>query len=220
MNRWSCRSRVWKALPFAAAMLMVLSLVVAREARAQSDRPEIWGEYGWQQVGDVTTISGAKLEIDSGEGFGAGLTVPMSGAGARDMMLELGWRHLDTHVNYRAGVTNVSLFDLAINHYQLGVLQEVPRGRTAPYGRFSMGMMQATPSTNVNDLWMFEIGLGLGVKADLGERLGIRLETNVDFPLSFSGGGIWCGNGGCVGGVSGTSYLIQGGFRGQLLLKL
>ncbi|MCH6574186.1 MAG: hypothetical protein IH795_03120, partial [Bacteroidetes bacterium] len=60
-----------------------------------------------------------------------------------------------------------------------------------------------------SDEWLASITFGGGGKFDLSKSVGIRLQARILVPLIFSGGGLWCGTGGCGVGVGSYTPFVQ-----------
>ena len=77
---------------------------------------------------------------------------------------------------------------------------------------------------NVSTVWRFAGSLGGGVKIDINDKVGIRLQGRLLMPMYFAGVGFYTGVG--TGGVSSGlsmntgAIAIQGDFSGGLILKL
>jgi opacity protein-like surface antigen len=105
-----------------------------------------------------------------------------------------------------------------IHYIQIGGVKEFTDTRARPYGTLSIGASGFVPEdTTIDSWWSFALNLGLGVKISLNETIGIKLQGRLMMPLAYSGVGFFCGSGGCGGGVTATSPLIQGDFSGGLV---
>lgn len=119
--------------------------------------------------------------------------------------------------SYRVGVPDQQ-FDIAIHYIQIGGVKEFMPGRIRPYGTLTLGASGFVPVNSFYESWWsFAVGLGLGVKINISEHIAIRLQGRMLLPLRYSGIGIFCGPGGCGGGLTATSALIQGDFSGGLI---
>ena len=97
-----------------------------------------------------------------------------------------------------------------------------------PYGLVNLGMLNVqsdafgTYSSNSENY--FTAGLGGGLRYYLSDRIGIRLQARLLFPMQFGGVGFGCGigtgGGGCGAGVSTYTNIIQGDFTEGIILKL
>jgi len=118
-------------------------------------------------------------------------------------------------------------FYINSNYFLLGGVHQVPMGsqNVFGFGTFKLGAGYFNSLENsIADVWRFSVGMGLGVKIFITERVGIRLSGNMYMPLYFNGVGAYVGIGG--GGVSSglslnsTAVIIQGDFSGGLIFVL
>jgi len=117
------------------------------------------------------------------------------------------------------GGPTTELFPAHVAYYQLGGLYEVPQGRVRPFGSLSFGITYFNPKeSGVSGEVRFAMTAGLGVRAFLTDRIGVRGQVHLLLPFQWYGGGIFCGGGGCsVGATSGTA-IVQGQVSGGLVL--
>jgi hypothetical protein len=72
------------------------------------------------------------------------------------------------------------------------------------------GNSQEYPETaGYGDIWKFSITFGLGAKVWISDVVGLRFQGRVLMPMTWGGGGFWCGTGGCGVGLGGTSVMPQ-----------
>ena len=123
-----------------------------------------------------------------------------------------------TFRDYYTGLGSEDI-DVDIHYIQLGGIKEFTTTRARPFGLLTLGASGFVPHDNksYDSWWSFALNLGLGVKISLNETIGIRLQGRLMMPLAYNGVGFFCGSGGCGGGVSATSPLIQGDFSGGLV---
>lgn len=139
--------------------------------------------------------------------------------------VEAGYQRKDTRVQVRGYNFGSELYDLAVEHYQLGGVREFKEGQTVPFAKVSLGASRyhQTSGGDRTD-WLFSGAIGLGVKYFLNDRVGIRLHTNLTLPMEFDGAGIFCGigsgGGGCSTGVSFNVPLVHWDLGGGLIIKL
>ena len=183
---------------------------------------EISGYYGYQFGGKLTAIEG-DLDIIDSEVYGVTLDIdlPMKPGG----QIELLYSRQDTRLelkNYPSGEKE-DLFDLVVEYYQIGGLQtaSLPNPMIKPFGVFTLGAIRFLPKDSAyEDEWKFAITLGFGVKIFPSDRIGIRLQGNLLMPIMTTGGGLWCGGGGCAVGISSATAIIQGNVMAGLIIKL
>lgn len=113
------------------------------------------------------------------------------------------------------------VFPMQVAYYQLGGLYEVPRGRIRPFGGVGLGLTHFNPKqAGRGSEWRMSASASVGFRAFVNERIGLRGQLHMLLPFQWSGGGIFCGGGGCSIGVSGGSAIIQGMVSGGIVVAL
>lgn len=199
------RARSW---PLAAAVL--LCALVAAPADAQSPatprkeavepkgrQVQIAAFAGFQFGGAVYDLGGRKASF--GVGFAYGGTV--------DVRFAESW---SVEVLYSRQTTELAgPFDATIERYMAGVVEEHDHGRTKVFGVALMGATRFVPGlSGYGQSALFTLGVGLGVKHFLSDRLALRAEARGFYAITQSGGGLFC-SGGCLFTFSGSG-LSQG----------
>jgi hypothetical protein len=176
-----------------------------------AQKAEIGGFYGIAFNSKIRTYYG-EYKIDDKANYGGQLSIAMSS----DMFVELMYNRTDTRVQYRDRYGTSQPFDLSIEYYHVGGLQQVDIGsdRIAPFGNFTLGVTRFdikdpvefddgnTPQTISGDTYAFSIALAGGAKIFLAERIGIRLQARLGMPMLFNGLYLGVGTGGASGGLS------------------
>ena len=205
-------------------LLLLASLLGAQGLQPMSTRKansggiEISGMYGYQFGGKLNGYKG-DLSIMDSDNWGAAISIPVQ----RGIRAEIAFYRQDSHLNirYYSGGYTEQLFDMSIEYYQIGAIRELRAGRMIPYGIFTLGAVRFAPQTDMyDDEWKFAISLGLGVKINLNDRFGLRIQGQMLMPVMWAGGSLWCGTGGCSAGISSGSVVLQGSIMGGLYLKL
>ena len=193
-----------KTLLLVAAGLMLITTTHAQKA-------EIGGFYGIAFNSKIRTYYG-EYKIDDKANYGGQLSIAMSS----DMFVELMYNRTDTRVQYRDRFGSSQPFDLSIEYYHVGGLQQVDIGsdKIAPFGNFTLGVTRFdikdpvefddgnTSQTISGDTYAFSIALAGGAKIFLAERIGIRLQARLGMPMLFNGLYLGVGTGGASGGLS------------------
>jgi hypothetical protein len=113
------------------------------------------------------------------------------------------------------------LFPMHVAYYQLGGLYEVPQGRFRPFAGLGVGGTHFNPKeAGRGSEWRFSTNVSVGFRAFVTERVGLRGQFHLLIPFQWSGGGMFCGGGGCSIGVSGGSAIVQGMVSGGLVIGL
>jgi hypothetical protein len=100
-------------------------------------------------------------------------------------------------------------FDATIERYMVGLVEEHDHGRTKFFGVALTGATRFVPGpSGYGSAALFTVGVSLGVKHFLSERLALRAEARGFYAITESGGGLFC-RGGCLFVFSGSG-LAQG----------
>jgi hypothetical protein len=181
---------------------------------------EIFGFGGYEVASDVQVTQG-QLNIYSNPNYGAGISFEVE----RGLQAELFWIGQQTPMELKSysGLTQ-PLFDVGIHYFQAGAVYEFRQTRAQkafPFTSFSLGATLFSPTdSNFSEEWRFSITFGGGGKFYISDRVGLRLQARMLLPLNFSGGGMWCGSGGCSVGVSSWATLLQADFTGGIFVRL
>ena len=213
------RARVW------LGSLCIAGVLVPGPASAQTDDTteyrrkgiELAALYGYQFGGQVDLTSGGEVKLDDHGAAGFILSIPMRDPATQ---IELSYSHQKTELLQEDywGTNEFSLFDMSVDYFQIGGLRGVRKGKAMPFGFGTVGATLFNPKGDEPDAeWRFSITLGLGAKYYMSERMGIRAQFGLLIPMQWESGSLWCGSGGCVGGVSGGTTFGQGNVSGGLM---
>ncbi|HEY7751928.1 MAG TPA: hypothetical protein VH917_06515 [Ignavibacteriaceae bacterium] len=202
------------------SLLVIFTAFIITSSNEIFAQIEVLGFGGYQVSSDVSVTRG-DLNVWSNPNYGAALSFEVD----RGLQAELLWIGQDTYaevVEY-SGLA-VPLFDLNIHYFQLGAVYEFRqsrRQRAFPFLAFSAGATLFHPQdTSFDDELRFSITFGGGAKIYLSDNVGLRLQARFLMPMSFSGGGMWCGTGGCSVGVSSYTQFVQGDFTAGIFFRL
>ena len=141
---------------------------------------------------------------------------------------ELTWQKQVTrataNVYYYAGYNDIIQFnqtsDLAIDYFMVGMNGIKPTSDLISlYGGASAGIVVFTPrATNFDAVVKFTVALKAGVKININEHLGIRLQPQLYLPIQSMGANVFVGSQGSSVGLSGYSTITQFGGMGGLTL--
>jgi hypothetical protein len=184
-------------------------------------KPEISLMAGYMWGGSTLTVNG-ELKIEDGTNYGVILDLPIAKKG---ITLELLYSRLDSKLNFKSrtgGTRDSSLFDMSTNYIQIGGLKEVETGTNLrPFGIFALGTTIFGPkNSSFADQWVLSFSLGGGLKYYLSERIGLRLDARFLFPVYLTGGGFYCGTGGCGAGIGSSPAILQGYIDGGVIIRL
>ena len=152
---------------------------------------------GFQYGGTVYDVRSRRAPF--GTGFSYGGTV--------DLRIAESW---SIEVLYSRQTTELAgPFDATIERYMAGLVEEHDHGRTKFFGVALMGATRFVPSSSgYGSEALFTVGLSLGAKHFLSDRLALRAEARGFYAITQSGGGLFC-RGGCLFTFSGDG-LAQG----------
>ncbi len=117
------------------------------------------------------------------------------------------------------GSINQELFDLDVWYFQGGGHYEIiDRGPVTPYGLGLLGVAWFNPdSPRTDSEWALAGTFGGGVRIPFGEgKVNLRLEGRINLTIPWASTSLYCGGGGCYGGIGGTVGPVQGGFLAGL----
>ncbi len=201
-----------KSIP---TLILLISFLFISEVSAQT---EIFGFGGYMMTTSVPVKEG-DLQIKDVPNYGLGVDFTMR----RGTELELLWISEQTQVKlkrYPSGNTE-DLFDMNVHYFQIGVVQEMGRGKARPFIAFTVGatLFDAKDATR-SDEWLASLTFGGGGKFDLSKSIGIRLQARMLLPLIFSGGSLWVGTGGVGVGVGSWTPFVQFDLTAGVYIRL
>jgi hypothetical protein len=182
---------------------------------------EITPFIGYQLNGRIDFYKG-DFKMDNAMSYGGMLSMEV-GPG---VFGEFSYSRSDTKGTYRIyNEAEAWQYDMAIQYFQLGGIKTLGEGALKPFGLFSAGATWfQMKDYDVDDEVVFSVVLGGGLKIDLSDRIGLRLQGRLLMPLYINGGGFFfgIGPGGPSSGLSFSSTLLtlQGDFTGALVFKL
>jgi len=219
---------------FATAILIAAGLLgCSRNARAQQDqpplipppfieRPEAWDAAleiepfgGYRFGGDFfELVTGQRVDLDGAPVWGIAADVPLAHRG-------LSFEALFTR--QQANLTVPSAFstlprrwNISVEHWQAGVLQEIDGGRARPFIDVMAGLTRY--SGDGDNEFRFAASLGAGAKLLPSPRFGIRMESRVFATLVDAAGALACA-GGCFLALS-ADAVWQWEFSAGLIVRL
>lgn len=207
--------------------LITLVLISPQDLFAQV---EIGAFGGWLWTGSIPAWKQDIKVSDKGNyGITAGVRI------REEMIVEFEWNHTDNSATFREydfnGFPSGDLINvpMTLNYYMLGFnYLSTFNEPFVPYGIVNIGILNVKSdsfsSYSSNSENFLTAGFGGGLRYYLSDRIGIRLQGRLLFPMQFGGVGFGCGIGtggsGCGAGVSTYTNIIQGDFTGGIILKL
>ena len=110
---------------------------------------------------------------------------------------------------------------LSVNYIQAGGVRYFPlNGGVTALAGLNLGAAGIVPKEDYEQAWRFAIGLKGGIKYYFTERVGLRVQANMQVPVQGTGAGIFVGTGGSGVTVDAFSTIFQFSFTGGLVFKL
>jgi hypothetical protein len=197
-------------------ILFAVAILFSSEALAQT---EIFGFGGYMTYSSVPVREG-DLKFEDGPNYGFGIDIGIQ----RGVFVELNYTQNQTKVRLeRYNGPTEQLFDMNTHYFQIGAQYEFkksPKQKAFPYTLATLGatLFDAKDATRTDE-WRFSVAFGGGGKFYLSDKLGLRLQARMLIPMTFSGGGMWCGTGGCGVGVGAWTPLVQFDFTVGVFFK-
>jgi Outer membrane protein beta-barrel domain len=181
---------------------------------------ELFGFGGYMTYSSIAVREG-DLKFNDGPNYGFGLDVEIQ----KGIMVELNYTHQQTTARLRRFIGGEEpLFDMNTHYFQIGALYEFRKSSKQKAFPYTLATLGATlfdaKDPSLSDEWRFSVAFGVGGKFYLSEKIGLRLQTRLLMPLTFSGGGMWCGTGGCSVGVGAWTSLVQFDFTAGVFIRL
>ena len=207
-------------LPISKPFFLFIILVGILLSNESYSQVELFGFGGYMTYSSVPVREG-NLSFEDGNNYGFGLDVGID----KGILVEINYTHNQTSARLRRfdGIDE-PLFDMNTHYFQLGAQYEFRRTskqKAFPYTLVTLGAtLFDAKDASLTDEWRFSVALGGGGKFYLGKNIGLRLQARLLMPLTFSGGGLWCGTGGCSVGVGSWATLAQFDFTAAFFIRL
>jgi hypothetical protein len=196
---------------------IIVFLMIAGFTEVKAQRVELSPFIGYETGSTVYTSLGY---IYVGDGMDFGGTFDWRVGNNR--YAEISFSHMMTSLNVDNGSNERYLFDLGVNYYSIGILQEgKPLAKISPYGLFSLGWVNFNPQTDDysgENKMHFSLAGGLKIRAS--ERIGFRLQARLLMPIFYAGTNFSSGTGGTSMNVSATSVAFQGDFTAAIFFVI
>lgn len=173
-------------------------------------RVELTPLAGWQVGGG---FSGGQGEIDFPSAFLYGAMIDVWVR--PEAQAEFLYTRQETRIEFDpAGIAApVDFGDLTVHYFQIGGTVDLKPGRARPYAVATFGATWFEPASDLSDESLISGTLGAGIRAPLGQRVGLRIEGRWLLNWLAASGTIFCGPGGCLIEASGD-LMSQGSVSG------
>ena len=199
-------------------LFLIACAAVAVPSVARAQRVEIT-PFGGRQFGGEIGIRRGRLDIPAAWNYGLTLDIALQPGTRLEFLYARQETSLDQEDQTTGDVT--TLFDLAVEYFQTGVLYEPEFFRTTrPFGALTAGVTHYdAQEEGRSGEWRFSGGFAGGVKQTLTSRIGVRVEGRVLFTFISSADEIFCAPPNpCLTGVEGA-IVAQGLVTGGLILS-
>ncbi len=196
---------------------------LASPVAAQSHKFEITPFLGYMFGGEVAILNGnLRLRDDMNYGLVLDFTVN------RSAQVEASYTRQDTKLDFdEFRVGRRSIYDVSVNVWQIGGQYRFnPMATVRPFfsgtlgfTHYGVGDKLDEEAPDLTSDTFFSVVFGGGVKIFPSRRIGIRLAGHLYSTILSSGGGFWCGTGGCGIGLSGWG-VWQGDVQAGLTFAL
>ena len=187
---------------------------------------EITPSYGYQ-FGSKLNYGSNYIKIEDSEQFG--ITIGMEADD--DLMIEASYFHYGTELSIRDVFYSPSeqkLSDLSVDWILVGGAKYFPAGNLRPFFGGALGAVIFSPSEEntsiisrpLENSTKFAFAFKGGVNIMISDMIGINLQGNLNFPVTWGGVYVGGGTGGVSGGVGVSSTTIIGGFTGGLVFRI
>ena len=209
-----------KSIMFSLVVIMLFVVFQPSVSQAQV-KFDITPSYGYVFSTNLRAAQGDVIVVDSPD---YGLTIDIGHPNLPGgMMIQLMYNRQNTQMDLREWPSGVrkTLFDLIVEYYQIGVVRPLKMGKVQPYGVVGLGAASFNPvGSTWGTEWLFAAHFGGGAKVFLSETIGLRFQGRMLLPMTFGGGGLWCGTGGCSVGVGSYSSIVQFDFNAGIVISL
>ena len=187
---------------------------------------EITPSYEYQ-FGSKLNYGSNYIKIEDSDQFG----ITIGFEADDDVMIEASYFHFGTELSIRDVFYSPSeqkLSDLSADWILVGGAKYFPAGNLRPFLGGALGVVIFSPSEENTSLIIrplesstkFAFAFKGGVNIMISEQIGINLQGNLMFPVSWGGVYVGGGSGGASAGVGVSSTTIIGGFSGGLVFRI
>jgi hypothetical protein len=207
---------MFKGKSFSGASFLILILITGlTDVKAQ--RFELSPFIGYETGSTIYTSLGY-LYIGDGMDYGGNLDINLG----RNRYAEISYSHMMTKLNVDEGYNEVYLYDLGVNYYSIGILQETkPLAKISPYGLLTLGWVNYNPQTeDISGENKMHFSFAGGFKFKASDRIGLKLQARLLMPIFYAGTNFNAGSGGTSANISATSVAFQGDFTVALVFVI
>ena len=202
--------------------LLVFILAVPSVLKAQVELTPFGGIFF---NGNINFVEG-KLKFTDQASYGAILGIPVRNG----VMAELSYTRSESRASwqpnpYYGSDYPITDFGININYFQVGATRQAEiQDDFFGFGGITLGAAYYnTTDQSIQDLWRFAVGVQGGLKYFFSEKIGIRVQGRMLFPIYAAGAGVYCGIGtggsSCGLSFSGSALILQGDITGGIIFR-
>ncbi len=165
-------------------------------------------------------ITNGEARVEDGFTYGGALTIAPSPFNA----IEISYYRYETDATAQSSYSGFEFVStpVAVNYMLIGGQRLFPvNDKVTPFTGFNLGAgWLGSGDDSFSTITKFALGFDAGVKIMASEKIGIRLQTNFNFPITSGGGSMYWGSGGSGVGLTGYVPIWSFGFNGGLIFKI
>lgn len=198
-----------------AFLALLLGMVLTSQAQSIEFTP-----LAGYTFGDNVYFNGGKAHLGDGFTWGGSLTI----AATQYNAIEFTYTRQVADANAQTNGGNMLMeTPVAVNYILVGGSRLMPVSEKATmFAGFDMGVgVFGSPEDDFNTVSKFDFGFKGGAKLWFSEKIGVRLQANINFPVTSNGGYYWWNP--ATGQTYGTTSfipIVQFGFTGGLIFKI
>jgi len=207
------------AVSAVAVFLVMFAPAAAQVEVASRDMPFELTPYGGYIFGGGIIATDGELRLSDAGLYGVIVGIPMIRFPGAELELSYTRQTTDVTLRGQSFAGDQPLFDLAVEFWHAGVLQEFRYdGSLRPFALISLGATGLKPEgRGLSDEWLFSFAVAGGAKWMLNDHLGVRLQGRGTWSFVTAQTSFLCGGGGCLISVTGNT-VFQVDFSGGLVL--
>jgi len=197
-----------------ATMLM---MVFALSSLAQTVELTPFAGYTFRST---KNYSSGWTRVNDGFTYGGALTIAPSPFNAIEISYYRYETTAEAHTNYSGFMEYNG--NVAINYMFIGGQRLFPANdKVTGFTGLNLGAgWMSSQDNDFSTMTKFAMGIDAGVKIMASEKVGLRLQANLNFPITSSGGSFYVGTGGTGVAMYGYVPLLSFGFTGGLIFKI
>jgi hypothetical protein len=204
------------------SILLIAFAIISHSLTAQNFQ---FGAYVGHQTPASLELYYGKYRTQNGTSYGGTLSFGQ-GPGGKDIFRN-SWVELQynyklaplSYFDYTTGIT-WNAGELEMHNILIGPIKEADLDRVRPFGGLLLGATILVPEFTPSELKFTASVLG-GVKADITDKLGVRLQAQLLMPFYFTDASVvWSPNYGTSAGLSSSAVILSASFNAGIYLNI